>query len=94
MPKKTHEDEEYNPRLRWAIMSVVSNQIRSGDPPETKATLQRLMSEGWSRENARKLIGQVVAVELFCISKEKKPFNRERFVRNLKNLPSRPVERP
>ena len=73
-------------------MSIVANQLRTRNPPETKATLERLMSEGWSRDDARKMIGQVVTVEVYCISREKKPFNRERFVRNLQNLPTRPDE--
>jgi formate dehydrogenase maturation protein FdhE len=84
--------EEYNPRLRVAILSVVDNQLRKKDPPETRETLDRLMNEGFSKADAKVLLGQVVAVELYCISKEKKPFNRERFVRNLQNLPAEPHE--
>jgi hypothetical protein len=38
------------------------------------------------------LLGQAVTVEVYCIWKEKKPFNRERFVRNLRNLPAQPQE--
>jgi formate dehydrogenase maturation protein FdhE len=84
--------EEYNPRLRAAILSVVDNQLRKKDPPETRETLDRLMNEGFSKADAKVLLGQVVAVELYCISKEKRPFNRERFVRNLQNLPAEPHE--
>jgi hypothetical protein len=84
--------EDHNPRLRAAILSVVDNQLRKKDPPETRETLDRLISEGFSKADARVLLGQVVAVELYCISKEKKPFNRERFVRNLQNLPTEPHE--
>ena len=84
--------EEYNPRLRAAILSVVDEQLRKKDPPETRETLDRLIGEGFSKADAKVLLGQVVAVELYCISKEKKPFNRERFIRNLKGLPAQPRE--
>ena len=84
--------EDYNPRLRAAILSVVDEQLRKKDPPETRETLDRLIGEGFSKADAKVLIGQVLAVELYCISKEKKPFNRERFVKNLKNLPAQPQE--
>lgn len=84
--------EEYNPRLKAAILEAVENQLASGEPPETKETLERLMREGLSRPDAEVLLGQAVAVEIYCVLKEKKPFNRERFVRNLHNLPAEPQE--
>jgi len=84
--------EEHNPRLRAAILSVVDEQLRKNDPPETRKTLDRLIGEGFSKADAKVLLGQVVAVELYCVSKEEKPFNRERFVRNLQNLPAEPHE--
>ena len=32
-----------NPHLRQAILDVVHNQLRDGTPPETAATLERLV---------------------------------------------------
>jgi hypothetical protein len=84
--------EDYNPRLKAAILETVENQLASGEPPETRETLERLKQEGFSDTDARALLGQAVAVEIYCALKEKKPFNRERFVRNLKNLPAQPHE--
>ncbi len=84
--------EKTNPRLKAAFMEVVDNQIRDNDPPETRETLNRLVSEGMTQEDARLLIGQAVCVEVWCILTHKKEFNRERFVRNLKNLPEEPKE--
>ena len=82
--------EEHNPRLKAAILETVENQLKSGDPPDTKETLARLKREGFPDEDARELLGQAVAVEICCVLKEKKQFNRERFVRNLWRLPARP----
>jgi hypothetical protein len=84
--------EDYNSRFKATILEIVDNQLTSGEPPETKETLGRLIREGFSREDAQVLLGQAVAVEIYCILKEKKPFNRERFVRNLRNLPAEPQE--
>ncbi len=84
--------EEHNPHLKAAFMEVVENQIRDGDPPETRETLARLTAQGISDEDARIYIGQAVCVEVWDILKNKKEFNMERFLSNLKNLPSEPQE--
>ena len=81
-----------NPYLKMAFMEVVENQIRDNDPPETRETLERLKSEGISDEDAKLYIGQAVCIEVWNILKNKKEFNRDRFVRNLKNLPKEPKE--
>ncbi len=82
--------EEGNPILKKAFMEVVENQIRDGDPPETRETLERLKSEGISEEDARLYIGQAVCVEVWNVIKHKKEFDMVRFVRNLKALPAEP----
>mgnify|MGYP001765793366 CR=1 FL=1 len=76
--------------LHEAIMEAVENQIETGEPPETKETLDRLLNEGYSNEEAKKLIGSVVAVEIFEVMKQKRTFDRERFVGALKRLPEPP----
>jgi hypothetical protein len=81
-----------NPHLRAAFLEGVDNQLRDNNPPETKETLERLMAEGYSAENAKDLIAQAVAVEAYIVMKTQAPFNRERFVRNLKALPQEPKE--
>jgi hypothetical protein len=84
--------DDTNPYLKAAFMEVVDNQIASNDPPETRETLHRLKSEGISEEDARLYIGQAVCIEVWDIMKNKREFNRGRFVRNLKNLPEEPKE--
>ena len=81
-----------NPYLKAATLQVINNQIRANDPPETKQTLDRLISEGYSREEAKELIGCVVSSEIFNILKEQEEFNLERFVGALRNLPKLPWE--
>ena len=84
--------KEYNPYLQTAIFEVVDKQMAAGDPPETKETFDRLLAEGFSKEDTRKLIGQAICVELYCIGKNKEQFDRERYIRNLRNLPKEPKE--
>ena len=84
--------EEGNPILKAAFMEVVDNQIRDGDPPETRETLERLKAEGISEEDARIYIGQAICIEVWDIMRNKKEFNMTRFVRNLKALPAEPNE--
>jgi hypothetical protein len=84
--------EKYNPYLQAAIFEVVDNQMTAGEPPETKETFDRLLGEGYSEEDARKLIGQAICVEIYCIGKHKETFNRDRYLRNLRELPKEPVE--
>ena len=81
-----------NKRLNKAIREVVENQLRDLDPPETKETFDRLIEEGYSEEQARILIGFVVASEIFYILKYMKPYNHERYVEALRRLPELPVD--
>jgi hypothetical protein len=81
-----------NPRLKSAILEVVDNQLRDNDPPETKQTYERLLDEGHSESEAKRLLGCVVSAEIFDILKEGKPFNQERFVAALNRLPKIPGE--
>ena len=84
--------ETSNPRLKAAFLEVVENQLEAGDPPETKATLERLMSEGISKEDAKLYIAEAVCVEIWTTIKNQKPFDLERYIRNLRNLPDKPSE--
>jgi hypothetical protein len=82
-----------NENLRNAIFEVIDNQINANEPAETAITLNRLMNAGYSEFEAKQLIGQALAVELFHVMKEKLPFNEERYTNNLKNLPKEPTDK-
>lgn len=82
-----------NPTIvRTAILEVVENQLRDGTPPETRQTLQRLVTEGYSEEEARRLIGVVVTSEIFNVLKHNQPYNEVRFIVALRQLPKLPDE--
>lgn len=81
---------EPNKILNESILEAVNNQISSNNPPETKKTLKRLVDLGYSDLDAKKLIGQCLLSEMYTLMKERKPFNKDRFVASLNNLPDTP----
>jgi hypothetical protein len=81
---------EENPYLKSAILEVVENQLQANDPPETRQTFDRLISGGYSEEEAKKLIGCVVSSEIFDVLKKQEPFNPERYAKALNKLPKLP----
>jgi hypothetical protein len=83
---------ETNEVLRQAILETVDNQIKLKKPPATVQTLERLKKMGYSEEDARLLIGQCVAIEIFYVFKESTPFDEKRFINNLNKLPDEPFD--
>jgi len=76
--------------LRDSIFETIENQIRDGTPPKTKATLDRLMKEGYDKEAAMKLIGCVLTTEMFEVLHEGRNYDEGKYVRALKLLPNLP----
>ena len=83
---------ETNEILREQIFEIIKNQLRDNDPPETKTTYDRLIKKGFDDFQARQMIGQCLAVELFDVMKFGKPYNNERYIKNLKALPKEPFD--
>jgi hypothetical protein len=77
-------------RLNQAVLEVVDNQIRQLNPPATKETFDRLVREGHDHNEARRLIGCVVASEIFDILKSMEAYDEERYVAALRKLPALP----
>jgi hypothetical protein len=84
------EIPETNPELGKTILEVVRNQIRDGDPPESRQTFERLKSEGYTADEAHRLMSTAVTVELFHIMRDRQSFDRKRFLWNLAHLPREP----
>jgi len=79
-----------NALLNKAVLEVVENQIRELNPPATKETLDRLIREGHDDDEARRLIGCVVASEIFDMLKNMEPYDEDRYVAALRRLPEVP----
>ena len=86
-------EKNENQRLREAILEVTNKQIQDNDPPETKQALIRLQNQGHSEQEALKLIGYVVASEVFSVIKENRQYDKNKFISALNNLPKLPWEK-
>lgn len=96
-PPRTADDRlppAVNRELRAAILSIVDEQLSSGDPPETRQTLDRLVESGHSPEGARQLIAQVVAREIYTVMARGDRYDAARYRAALAGLPSLPPEEP
>jgi hypothetical protein len=90
MTKMKRKEPKANPHLKAGFMEIVDNQLKENDLPETRETLARLISEGFSDESARMHIAAAVTVEVSNTLVHETPFNLARYVQNLKNLPNEP----
>ncbi len=79
-----------NKHAEAAIRETVENQLRDNDPPQTQQTYKRLLAAGHSIEEAKRMIGAVVASEIFNVLKNQQAFDLNRFVEQLDKLPSMP----
>jgi hypothetical protein len=78
------EGTPFNPHLKAAILKVVENQIRDGNPPETQQALERLLAAGYSRKQAVEMIGSALVEEIWARLHDHKPFDRAPFTALLK----------
>ncbi len=62
-----------------AVLDTVMNQIATGDPPETRATLDRLMSEGYSKPQALQAIAATLRTEMNRMMSDATPFDNARY---------------
>jgi len=90
MGARTKGAPETNPALGAAIMEVVDNQLRDGTPPETRQTLDRLLADGHTEEEARRLIACAVTSEIFDVLKNHQPYDEARYLAALHRLPTLP----
>ncbi len=83
---------EANELLRDQIFKTIKKQIRDNNPPEAKAAYDRLRNQGYDDLHTMQLIGQCLAVQLYNTLKYRKPFDNDRYVRNLTELPKAPYD--
>lgn len=89
-PAFGEEAVRHDPLLHAALMEMVNRRIAENDPPETRETLERLQSEGYSPEHARRMIGLVLALEMTRGMLHRNTFDEKAFVENLRRLPEIP----
>jgi hypothetical protein len=73
--------------VRRALREVLEQQITLGDPPETKATFERLVQSGVAEDEAWRLLSLVLLEEFNEMMRHQRPFDRGRYVAALQALP-------
>ena len=84
--------DETNPYLGEVIIEAVREQIAIDDPPEVKKTYDRLIADGHLEEEVFKMLACVLSTEMFEIMKQKRGFDRQLYIRRLRDLPKLPWE--
>ena len=74
--------------VKDGFLDTVQKQIDTGEPPEARATYDRLMSTGHSETEALHLITAVLRSEMNKMIEASQPFDTPRYVELLKKLPN------
>ncbi len=90
----TPSDEKGDPaKARAALLGVIETQIASNNPPETKQAFDRLLAQGFSRDECLKYIASALIAELFGAIKGQSNYDPARYIANLRALPKLPWEK-
>ena len=65
--------------VRDAVLDTVLNQIDTGDPPEARATYDRLIDGGASNSQALQLMAAALRVEMTRMLTDSSPFDNARY---------------
>ena len=76
-----------SPEVKRVILEAVKDQIESNNPPATKQTYERLLSENITEEDAYIYLGQALISEMFVMMKEKRQYDEDNYVKLLSQLP-------
>lgn len=91
-----HEQDDDSEEViaETALIEAIENQIESGEPPATKATLNKLTLVGYPREEILHLMAIVLADEIKSMLDAGRTFDRDRYEQLLRALPNLPDETP
>jgi hypothetical protein len=72
--------------VRDAVLDTVLNQIDTGDPPEARATYDRLIDGGASNSQALQLMAAALRVEMTRMLTDSSPFDNSRYAAALAKI--------
>ena len=72
--------------VRDAVLDTVLNQIDTSDPPEARATYDRLIDGGASNSQALQLMAAALRVEMNAMLTRSTPFVNARYAAGLARL--------
>lgn len=74
--------------VRDAVLDTVLGQIDSGEPPEARATYDRLIDAGASNSQALQLMAAALRLEMTRMLNEATPFDNARYAGHLAKIKS------
>jgi formate dehydrogenase maturation protein FdhE len=78
---------EYNPHARAALMQGLEDQLRSSETPEVRAELDRLVTAGVNKKEAKEMMATILAFHIARLMKAEKPFDNAAYLAELRRLP-------
>jgi len=77
-------EDDFN--LYKLIIKSVESQIKENDPPITKETYDRLLSNGRDAMTAKEMIASVIAEEIYLMMSDNRTINLDTFTQRLSEL--------
>jgi hypothetical protein len=78
---------EVNYRAKKLFIQAVSEQLQSPESPYVKVAYDRLIAEGLKKEAVMKMLGAVLALEMWEMKVQKRGFNEPAYIERLNSLP-------
>lgn len=75
-----------NEILKSQILQSVENQMQLNEPKCVNLTFQRLVSEGYTKQEAKELIAAILIEEMYFILKESRKFDEKQYEEKLNGL--------
>ena len=86
LPDDFYQSQKTSPVLHITFHEIIENQLRQGDPPEARQTVDALMRAGVMRHDAIHRLAGVMANQIYRILQHSVEFDRVRYVRELQEL--------
>ncbi len=72
------------------MIETITTQIETNSPLVSKTTFDRLRNSGYSEEEAKRLMANVLVHEMFMVSKHNELFDLDRYAAMMNRLPRVP----
>jgi tetratricopeptide (TPR) repeat protein len=90
--KVTGDKTMANLRLKKMILEVVDNQLKTNNPPCTKACYEKLLDSGYSKSEAKDKIVVVALTEIYDILKVGKSFDEVKYQKSLEDMVQQSID--
>lgn len=79
--------------LHLVFHTVIENQLAEDNPPAVRQVMQALIQKGLKEHDAAHALASVIAWEIYQMMRDNRPYDEQRYVRELRKLPLKVKER-